>query len=204
MDSNELNAGLISVSPQKMIFYAPYDRTQKRVITILNPTGKRLLFKIRSNAALNYNVVPNCGCLEPYDISEAFVSLSYFDFHEDRGYDHRFVILYMRSPCNDDALPAESILCTFKQVRDLSEINQIRIPVELQPNPICIPQAELERLLPPDTRNMLLGKLPVFGEEHLKHLSAPLKLKRRCSWLRALTILTVILSTLVGGKRPYI
>ncbi|XP_062142895.1 vesicle-associated membrane protein-associated protein A isoform X2 [Drosophila sulfurigaster albostrigata] len=199
MDLNQLNAGLISVSPQKMIFYAPYDRSQKRIITILNPTAKRLLFKIRSNAALNYVVLPNCGCIEPYNINEVSVSLNYFDFHDDRGYDHHFTVLYIRSPCNDNTMPAESILCTFKQVRDQLKINQVRIPIELQPNPICIPQAELDMLLPPDTRNMMLTKLPVFGEDHLKHLSAPMKRKKRCNWLRVLTNLAVIVSSLVGA-----
>ncbi|KAH8376797.1 hypothetical protein KR093_001396 [Drosophila rubida] len=200
MDLSALNADLISVCPQTMIFYAPYDRTQNRVITMLNPTAKRLLFKIRSNAALHYRVVPNCGCIEPYDTSEVAVSLNYFDFHEDRGYNHRFMVLYIRSPHNDANMTAETILCTFKQLRDEAKINHIRVSIELQPNPICIPQAELEVLLPPDARNMLLAKLPVFGEEHLRHLSAPIKRKRRCSWLQTLATLAVIVSSLVGGK----
>lgn len=37
---------LLSVSPQLLNFYAPYDRRQRRILTLLNPTNSVVLFKV--------------------------------------------------------------------------------------------------------------------------------------------------------------
>ncbi|XP_034474816.1 vesicle-associated membrane protein-associated protein A [Drosophila innubila] len=198
MGSRGFNSGLFSVSPQTMIFYSPYDRTQKRIMTILNPTAGRLLFKIRSNAAYKYCVSPNCGCIEPYDTSEVNVSLNYFDFHDDRSYNHHFSILCIRSTCDNDEMQSQSILCIFKKIHR-SEINNVRVPIELQPNPICIPQEELEKLLPPDALNIIRGNLHPVGLDHLKHMPLPIRRKKRCGLLRTLATFIAIITTLAGA-----
>ncbi|KAL7741062.1 hypothetical protein ACLKA6_013494 [Drosophila palustris] len=167
--SRRTNSELFSVSPQTMIFYAPYDRTQRRIMTILNPTAMRLLFKIRSNAAYKY-------CF----------------------YNHHFSILCIRAPCDDTEMQSQSIMCIFKKV-DRSEIHNVRVPIELQPNPICIPQVELDRLLPPETLNIIQGNLHPVAIDHLKQMPLPKRRKKYCGLLRTLATLFAIITTLAGA-----
>lgn len=202
MAARRSNIGPISVSPQTMIFYAPYDRTQKRIITILNPTAGRLLFKIRSNTAYLYSVSTSCGCVEPYDTNEVNVSLNYFDFHDDQIYNHHFSIHCIRSHCEDAEMSRETILCIFKDVHR-SQINIVRVPIELQANPICIPQVELERLLPPDALGIISENLHPVAIDHLKHMPLPIRRKKRCSLVRCLATLIAILTTLAGVSFIY-
>jgi len=38
---------LLSVGPQILTFYAPYDDRQRRMVTLLNPNDRHVLFKVR-------------------------------------------------------------------------------------------------------------------------------------------------------------
>ncbi|XP_017047472.2 vesicle-associated membrane protein-associated protein scs2 [Drosophila ficusphila] len=74
---------LLSVNPQLLTFYAPYDRSQRRMLILLNPTNRQVLFKVTSNAWDHYHVSPNAGKLEPYCTREVIISLNNFDYCAD-------------------------------------------------------------------------------------------------------------------------
>ncbi|EDW64487.2 vesicle-associated membrane protein-associated protein A isoform X1 [Drosophila virilis] len=197
--SRKINSELVSVSPKKMIFYAPYDRTQRRLISIMNPTANSLLYKIRSNAPWKYSASPNCGFIEPYGISEINVSLNYLDFHADQEYCHRFCVQCIPAPPIQQ-LQNQSILCIFKQT-GRSMIHNVRVPVELQPEPIRIPQQELDTLLPYDVQKLLWNLRPLGSDyiDHLKQVTMLKSQKKRRGWARLLMTSLIIISTLTGA-----
>ncbi|XP_030384573.1 vesicle-associated membrane protein-associated protein A [Scaptodrosophila lebanonensis] len=122
---------LLIVSPKILKFYMPYDRSQRRLLTMLNPTEFRLVFKVKANQQRHYNVTPNCGVIEPYTTTEVCISLNYFDFHPTRRYKHRFCVQCVRAPAN---LPHD-LLDAFNEV-ERSELNNVRVPVQL--NAKCV------------------------------------------------------------------
>lgn len=181
--TRESNSELFSVSPKNMVFYAPYDRTQKRIITILNPTMQKLLFKILTNAPWQYNAIPKCGCVEPYDISEILISLNGFQFNHAEKYCHRFCVQCIPVP-PAKLFDTQSILCLFKRVRR-GMIHNVRVPVELKPKPLDIPQDELDSILQYDVQKLLWHMRPIDADylEQLKQVTMPAKgRKKRCGW----------------------
>ncbi|XP_043662429.1 vesicle-associated membrane protein-associated protein B isoform X1 [Drosophila teissieri] len=128
---------LLSVSPQLLTFYAPYGHSQWRMMTLLNPTDRKVLFKVKSNAWRHYTVNPNTGRLEPYSSSEVIISLKCFDFHEDGSYNHLFIIVSMFAP--QDHLNGQTILEIFRGAsrRDISS-NCLPVRLEAQPFPLAI------------------------------------------------------------------
>ncbi|EDW53978.1 GM18241 [Drosophila sechellia] len=130
---------LLSVGPQVLTFYPPYDDRQRRMVTLLNPTDRRVLFKlllqVTSNAWLNYTVNPNTGRIGPYSSSEIIISLKSFDFNTDERYNHHFVIKSMFEP--QDHKNGQTILAIFRDVsrRDISS-NSLLVRLEAQPFPL--------------------------------------------------------------------
>ncbi|XP_032595362.2 uncharacterized protein LOC116805712 isoform X2 [Drosophila grimshawi] len=194
-----MNSVIFSVSPKKMTFYAPYDRTQRRLITVMNPTDNRLFFKIRSNAPCEYNASPNCGCIEPYDFVEINISLHSFNFHKDLDYSHRFSVQCIRSPPAEQSLN-QSIRSIFKQMHR-SEIKSVPVPVDLLPDPILLSQDELDNLLQHNVQNRQWKSrlMCIDYINTLDQLPMPHKQKKRCKWTRFLMSLLIIISCLAGA-----
>lgn len=198
--AHKSNSDLFCVSPRNMIFYSPYDRVQKRLITLLNPTGERLLFKVLTNAPWQYNAIPNCGFIDPYNISEVCISLHHFEFERDKEYSHRVCIQCILAP-QTEYLNNQTILCIFKKVRR-SQIHSVRVPIELKPEPICIPQHELEGILQNDVQKLIWDLRPINTDymAQLKEVTmrGP---KKRCSWVRILLGPLILISTgLAAGE----
>ncbi|TDG47797.1 hypothetical protein AWZ03_005751 [Drosophila navojoa] len=194
------NSDLFCVSPKNMIFYAPYNRVQRRLITLLNPTEERLLFKVLTNAPWQYNAMPNCGFIEPYDISEVCISLHNFEFEPHKEYSHRVCIQCIRAPPTD-YLNNQTILCIFKQVRR-SKIHNVRVPIELNPEPICIPQHEVDAIFQNDIQKLIWDLRPINTDymAQLKEVTMA-GLRKRCSWVRMLLGPLILISTgLAAGE----
>ncbi|XP_017860553.1 PREDICTED: vesicle-associated membrane protein-associated protein A [Drosophila arizonae] len=198
--AHKANSDLFCVSPKNMIFYAPYDRVQKRLVTLLNPTGERLLFKVLTNAPWQYNAIPNCGFIEPYNISEICISLHHFEFERDKEYSHRVCIQCIRAPLTE-YLNNQTILCIFKQVRR-SKIHNVRVPIELKPEPICIPQHELEGILQNDVQKLIWDLRPINTDYMAQLKEVTMRgHKNRCSWVRMLLGPLILISTgLAAGE----
>ncbi|KAH8419427.1 hypothetical protein KR222_011481 [Zaprionus bogoriensis] len=203
MDSTKFSAQTFNVCPQKMTFYAPYDRHQNRLITILNPTASRQLFKLRSNCSCYY-VSPKCGCIEPYDTREVTVRLHNFDFQSEQTYNHRFCVQCIQAP-TDELMESQTILDLFKQT-PLQRIHNVRIPIELQPHVCSVPQTELDAMLPQNNQYYLKTLRPVGFNfmQHFKQLTLQLNLpasQNRCYILRrSVMALLIIMAGFICGR----
>ncbi|XP_020805969.1 uncharacterized protein LOC110182291 [Drosophila serrata] len=143
---------LLSVSPQQLIFYAPYNGPQRRTVTLLNPTHLVVLFKVRSNAYRHYRLKPNAGKVEPYATIEIRICLQCFDFDEDQEYNHYLNIQSFFKP--DNSFNGETPLAIFRTVsRD--QVYTKCLPIKLENKPLfltkcgpeapCLKQMILER-----------------------------------------------------------
>lgn len=190
---------IFNVSPQNLMFYAPYNRIQNRLITILNPTATRLLFKIRCNYSQKYKVSPNCGYIEPYDTTEVKISLNHFDFPNDPTYEHRFCVQCTQAYKYMDAFDSESILNYFKETPSF-EISNMRIPVELQPEVCSVPYSELEAEFQESLEN--IQPLDFNFMQQFKQLTVQLAkpaLKKKRTLGQTFTRFCIFLTGFVGG-----
>lgn len=205
MSKKKISYSILNVSPQNLMFYAPYNRIQNRLITILNPTPTRLLFKIRCNYPDKYNVSPNCGRIEPYDTTEVRISLNNFDFQNCPTYEHRFCVQCIQAPQYMDSFDIQSILNHFKETPSF-EINNMRIPVELQPEVCSVPKSELDILLPTDFQESFESIQPLDFNlmQHFKQLTVQLAMpavqKKRRNLGQTIIRFCIFLTGLVGGN----
>lgn len=196
---------IFNVCPQKIMFYAPYNRTQNRLLTILNPTATVLLFKIRSNCPWKYSVSPNCGRIEPYDTTEVRISLSYFKFENGHTYKHRFCVQCTQAPQDAATEDIQSILDFFKETPP-SKINNFRIGVDIKPKVCSVPMSELQILMPTNLHSSLANNLTLGFNcmQHLKQLNIQLSLptlqKKRRSLVRKIISFFLILTGILGGN----
>ncbi|EDV31300.1 uncharacterized protein Dana_GF15288 [Drosophila ananassae] len=160
---------LLSVSPQLLNFYAPYDRRQRRILTLLNPTNSVVLFKVTSNAWKHYRVSPIAAKIEPYDTQEVSISLSYFDFDENKKYAHRFRIQSMYDP--PDRCKSEKVLAIFLKA-SRCDISTLALPVNLEAKPISLSNSYVKS-------TPCLKKIAVERNEKLRPLCSecPTRLK---------------------------
>lgn len=205
MGSPNMKDCIFNVCPQKIVFYAPYNRTQNRLLTILNPTATVLLFKIRCNCPWKYSVSPNCGRIEPYDTAEVRISLSYFKFQNGHAYKHRFCVQCTQASQDGASDNSQSILNLFKETPP-SKINNFRISVDIKPEVCSIPNSELQILMPTNFLSSLTNNRPLGFNfmQHLKQLNLQLALptlqKKRGSLGRNIISFFVILSGILGGN----
>ncbi|XP_070074655.1 trypsin epsilon-like isoform X2 [Drosophila takahashii] len=132
---------LLSVSPQLLTFYAPYDRSQRRLLTLLNPTNKQVLFKIKSNVVRLYKVIPCAGRIEPYGTCEISITLHKLDYQEDLN--HLFSIHSIFAP--RDHLNGQTILSVFRGV-SRSDISVNSLSVCLEQKPLSLANSGLDSL----------------------------------------------------------
>ncbi|XP_016933991.3 vesicle-associated membrane protein-associated protein A [Drosophila suzukii] len=134
---------MLCVSPQVLTFYAPYDRSQRRIVTLLNPTNRQVLFKIKSKVWRHYTVIPNTGKIEPYTFIEVSISLKDLDFHEDLDYNHLFSIHFMYAPRHH--LNGQTIQSIFREA-SRSSISTKSLAVHLEAKPLSLANSSLDSL----------------------------------------------------------
>lgn len=204
MDLPNTRDSIFNVCPQKISFYAPYNRTQTRLLTILNPTASGILFKLRSNCPWKYSVSPNCGRIEPYDTREVSVSLNHFEFKNGHTYKHRFCVQCIEASRDATTDDSQSILDLFKNTPS-SQINNMRIAVELKREVYMVPRSELKIMLPTIfyslTNNRPLGFnfIQHFKELNLQ-LTLPALQRKRRNLARTIVSFFVILAGIIGGN----
>ncbi|XP_023031454.1 vesicle-associated membrane protein-associated protein A isoform X2 [Drosophila willistoni] len=189
MESRRLS--LLIIRPQMLTFHAPYRRIQRRLLTLLNPTSSKFIFKVRSNANRHYNVSPYCGSIDAYATSEIQVELGFFDFQSNQLYRHRFVIQWAKSPKEDLPLGKE-ILSLFKNIPQ-SELDSVRIPIHLNEFGTPVSQSEWDLLgLVMDERLELRALCP-----NCEDPDRPKRAKRR-KICRKICKILLIMGTIVG------
>ncbi|XP_030384583.1 uncharacterized protein LOC115631874 [Scaptodrosophila lebanonensis] len=69
------SSDLLIVTPTKLTFQAPFPHAQKRLISLLNPTGQPLLYHMQPSNEEFYAVEPTSGTLAPFDTTELTITL---------------------------------------------------------------------------------------------------------------------------------
>ncbi|XP_034667950.1 vesicle-associated membrane protein-associated protein A-like [Drosophila subobscura] len=129
---------LLCTSPTIMKFNAPYNSSQRRILTLMNLFPQPVLFKLKSNAAKQYHVEPCTGRVNPYSSCEVNITLKYFDFDAECQYNHRFIIQSIVCPFSVVQQDTNSILAFFKQICR-SRLSTARIDVVLETDPVSPP-----------------------------------------------------------------
>ncbi|XP_022228054.2 uncharacterized protein LOC111077895 [Drosophila obscura] len=135
---------LLCTSPKNIIFYAPYDRIQRRILTLTNLYPHPVLFKVKSNAGQTYHVSRATGLVEPYSSLEVNISLNHFDFRAECQYRHHFCVQSIVCPSTGVKKDSDStsILAIFKKIPE-TELCIRRINVDLQTAPVAPPSRSL-------------------------------------------------------------
>ncbi|XP_011060408.1 PREDICTED: vesicle-associated membrane protein-associated protein B/C isoform X2 [Acromyrmex echinatior] len=71
-------------------------------IKLINPTNKKIYFKIKTTAPKRYCVRPNSGALKPKDVTEIAVCLQPYDFDPSEKNKHKFMVQTVVAPDDDD------------------------------------------------------------------------------------------------------
>ncbi|KAL6429329.1 hypothetical protein ACFW04_008200 [Cataglyphis niger] len=71
-------------------------------IKLINPTNKKVYFKIKTTAPKRYCVRPNSGALKPKDVIEIAVCLQPYDFDPSEKNKHKFMVQTVIAPDDDD------------------------------------------------------------------------------------------------------
>ncbi|KAL6255217.1 vesicle-associated membrane protein-associated protein B [Pogonomyrmex barbatus] len=71
-------------------------------IKLINPTNKKVYFKIKTTAPKRYCVRPNSGALKPKDVTEIAVCLQPYDFDPSEKNKHKFMVQTVIAPDDDD------------------------------------------------------------------------------------------------------
>ncbi|KAH0951625.1 hypothetical protein HN011_010283 [Eciton burchellii] len=71
-------------------------------IKLINPTNKKVYFKIKTTAPKRYCVRPNSGALKPKDVTEIAVCLQPYDFDPSEKNKHKFMVQTVVAPDDDD------------------------------------------------------------------------------------------------------
>ncbi|CAL1682228.1 unnamed protein product [Lasius platythorax] len=71
-------------------------------IKLINPTNKKVYFKIKTTAPKRYCVRPNSGVLKPKDVIEIAVCLQPYDFDPSEKNKHKFMVQTVIAPDDDD------------------------------------------------------------------------------------------------------
>lgn len=71
-------------------------------IKLINPTNKKVYFKIKTTVPKRYCVRPNSGVLKPKDVIEIAVCLQPYDFDPSEKNKHKFMVQTVIAPDDDD------------------------------------------------------------------------------------------------------
>lgn len=71
-------------------------------IKLINPSNKKVYFKIKTTAPKRYCVRPNSGALKPKDVTEIAVCLQPYDFDPSEKNKHKFMVQTVVAPDDDD------------------------------------------------------------------------------------------------------
>lgn len=84
--------------PVELTFTGPFHQAVSSVMTLTNPSERKVCFKIKTTAPKRYCVKPNSGVIDPSDTVQIAVSLQPFDFDPTDKNRHKFMVQSMYAP----------------------------------------------------------------------------------------------------------
>jgi len=97
--------------PVELTFTGPFHQAVSSVMTLTNPSDRKVCFKIKTTAPKRYCVKPNSGVIDPKQTVQIAVSLQPFDFDPQDKNRHKFMVQSMFAPAgeiNQDSLWKEA------------------------------------------------------------------------------------------------
>lgn len=98
--------------PTELTFTGPFQHTAvSSVMSLTNPSDKKVCFKIKTTAPKRYCVKPNSGVIDPFQTVQIAVSLQPFEFDPQEKNRHKFMVQAMYAPegeINQDTLWKET------------------------------------------------------------------------------------------------
>jgi len=97
--------------PIELTFTGPFHQAVSSVMTLTNPSEKKVCFKIKTTAPKRYCVKPNSGVIDPKQTVQIAVSLQPFEFDPQDKNRHKFMVQSMYAPSgeiNQDSLWKEA------------------------------------------------------------------------------------------------
>jgi len=92
---------LIIDPPHELKFKGPFSVPVTSYMKLLNPTDKRVVFKIKTTVPKKYCVRPNSGILDPNESIELAICLQPFVFEPTEKNKHKFMVQSMYAPEGD-------------------------------------------------------------------------------------------------------
>jgi len=108
--------GLQLDPPNELRFKGPFDDYVTVSLTIKNPTGSRIAFKIKTTAPKRYCVKPNSGVLDPGQHMKVNVLLQPFNYDPNEKNKHKFMVQYLYLKDEEIQLSVNDILNMWKDV----------------------------------------------------------------------------------------
>merc|ERR1711997_615189 len=112
--------------PVELTFTGPFHQAVSSVMTLTNPSERKVCFKIKTTAPKRYCVKPNSGVIDPSDTVQIAVSLQPFDFDPTDKNRHEFMVQSMYAPpgeINQESLWKEADGSQLKCLFVLPETN---------------------------------------------------------------------------------
>jgi len=90
---------ILKMNPSvELTFTGPFHQAVSSVMTLTNPSERKVCFKIKTTAPKRYCVKPNSGVIDPSDTVQIAVSLQPFDFDPTDKNRHKFMVQSMYAP----------------------------------------------------------------------------------------------------------
>ncbi|VVC41436.1 Major sperm protein (MSP) domain,Immunoglobulin-like fold,Vesicle-associated membrane-protein-associated [Cinara cedri] len=90
--SSKIEQILLIEPSHELKFIGPFTEPVQTVMTLKNPSDKKIAFKIKTTAPKRYCVRPNCGELIPKEKTEISVILQPFDYDANERNKHKFLV----------------------------------------------------------------------------------------------------------------
>lgn len=99
---------VLIIDPQhELTFTGPFTTAVSAVMTLKNPSDRKVCFKIKTTAPKRYCVKPNSGVIDPKNTVQVAVSLQPFEYDPQEKNRHKFMVQAMFAPdgeINQDTL----------------------------------------------------------------------------------------------------
>ncbi len=82
----------------ELTFIGPFTSPVSSVMTLRNPTGRKICFKIKTTVPNRYCVKPNSGVISPKQLFQVQVSLQPFEYDPNDKIRHKFMVQSMFAP----------------------------------------------------------------------------------------------------------
>jgi len=103
---------VLIIEPQhELAFIGPFNTAVSAVMTLRNPSDRKVCFKIKTTAPKRYCVKPNSGVIDPKQAVQVAVSLQPFEYDPNEKNRHKFMVQAMFAPegeINPDTLWKET------------------------------------------------------------------------------------------------